>query len=202
VISCVALFASLGGTGYAAARLHSGATDAKAPAKHKAAPKFVTSAQVSKLIASYVASHHIGATGPAGAQGPAGAPGAEGKVGPQGPGAQRIDLSSGESAASQVANFGLWKLTLSCKATGTETVINGPGSFTFTESFGPTGGTASTSNGNVIVDGFGTGVGDGNQQGMHGFLSSGSTVMQIDLETTASSGPQTCGVIGDAIPIS
>jgi hypothetical protein len=37
---------------------------------------------------------------------------------------------------------------------------------------------------------------------MHGFLSSGSTVMQIDLETTATSGPQTCGVIGDAIPIS
>jgi hypothetical protein len=200
VIACVALFASLGGTGYAATQLHSGAIDAKAKSKAKA-PKTLTSGQVNKLIAAYVTAHHIGATGPAGAQGPAGAPGGEGKVGPQGPGAQRIDLSSGQSAATKVATFGPWTLTMTCEATGTVTVINGPGSFTFTESFGPMGGTASTSSSSVTVDGFGTGVGNGNQQGMHGFLRSGSTVIQLDLETTASSGPETCGVIGDAIPI-
>jgi hypothetical protein len=169
VISCVALFASLGGTGYAATQIHSGVA-AKAKSKHKAAPKFVTSAQVSKLIASYVASHHIGATGPAGAQGSAGAPGGEGKAGAPGPGAQRIDVTSGEAPATKIATFGPWSITMTCKSTGTETVINGPGSFTFTESFGPTKGTASTASDNVTVDGFFSGIGKGNQQGMHGYL--------------------------------
>lgn len=189
VISFIALFASLGGTGYAATH----------KSKHKA-PKPVTSAQVNKLIGAYVKAHHIGAVGPAGPQGQTGA---QGGVGPQGPGAQRIDVVSGEAPATKIASFGLWTLTMTCKSTGTETVINGPGSFTFTESFGPGKGTASTSSDDVTVDGFFTGVGNGAQQGMHGFLTSGSTMVELDLETTATkTSSQVCGVRGDAITAS
>jgi hypothetical protein len=203
VISCVALFASLGGTGYAATQLHSGAIDAKAKSKAKA-PKPLTSGQVNKLIAAYLTAHHIGATGPAGAQGSPGTPGTpggEGKVGPQGPGAQQIDVRSGEASATKIASFGPWTLTMACTSTGTETIINGPGSFTFTESFGKSN--AVTGSDDVTVDGFGTGVGNGAQQGMHGFLASGKTMVELNLETFASKSPgQVCGVIGDAIPIS
>lgn len=201
VISCVALFASLGGTGYAATQIDTGATAAKAQSKHKAAPKFVTSSQVNKLIASYLKSHHVGATGPAGAQGAAGGQGVEGKAGPQGPGAQQINVRSGEAPATKIATFGPWKLTMTCKSTGTETVINGPGSFTFTESFGLTN--AVTSSDDVTVDGFFTGVGNGAQQGMHGYLVSGTTMVELNLETFASKSPgQLCGVVGDVIPAS
>ncbi len=178
VISCVALFASLGGTGYAATQLHSGAIEAKAKSKAKA-PKPLTSGQVNKLIAAYLTAHHIGATGPAGAQGTAGAPGGEGKVGPQGPGAQQIDVRSGEASATKIATFGPWTLTMTCTNTGAETVINGPGSFTFTESFGKS--SATTGSDDVTVDGFGTGVGNGAQQGMHGFLASGKTMVELNL---------------------
>ena len=62
VVAGLALFASLGGTGYAASQQRSAASTAAS--KHKAAP--LTSKQVEKLIAAYVVHHHIGAVGAAG----------------------------------------------------------------------------------------------------------------------------------------
>lgn len=199
LISCVALFASLGGTGYAATQLHSGA----GAAKSKKAAKAVTKSEVNKLIAGYLKAHHVGAVGPAGPQGASGGAGAEGKTGPQGPGAQRIDVEQlGELAATKIATVGIWTLTLTCKNTGASVVINGPGQFRYTESFGPIGGTASTASNEVTVDGFTSGVGNGAQQGIHGFLTSGTTMEQLDLEITATNGGlfESCGVVGDAIP--
>jgi hypothetical protein len=87
VVAGLALFVSLGGTGYAASRLQSSATTAAS--RHRAAP--LTSKQVEKLIAAYVRHHHIGAVGATGSQGAtgpqgsAGATGAPGGTGPQGP---------------------------------------------------------------------------------------------------------------------
>jgi hypothetical protein len=66
VVACLALFAALGGTGYAATRLHSGtshAADSKARHRHRPKP---------------------GPQGPAGAQGPQGAQGEQGPAGPVG----------------------------------------------------------------------------------------------------------------------
>jgi hypothetical protein len=197
VIACIALFTSLGGTGYAATQVHFGATSAKAKSKRKPAPKYITSSQANKLIAAYIATHHI--TGPAGPQGPAGANGSnggEGKTGPQGPGAKQInDSQFGPVSGATIATLGPWTLTLTC-STGTEVKITGPGSFSYTESFGSVGGTATTASDNGTANGFTSDVGNGNQQGIRGFLTSGSTI-------TASGGLiEVCGVVGDAIPAS
>jgi hypothetical protein len=198
----VALFASLGGTGYAATHIDKGATAAKA--KPKAAPKYVTSSQVNKLIGSYLKAHHVGATGPQGPQGPqgtAGTAGTNGKAGAQGPGAQPIDVRTAGEVSGVETTIGPWSLTLDCSNTeGTKTVIDGPGTFTFTQSFGAT--KAETTSADVSVNGFATGVGNGVQQGMHGFLVSGSTIIELNLETYARKNTaQECGVIGDAIPV-
>jgi hypothetical protein len=203
VVAGLALFASLGGTGYAASQLRSPARTAAS--KHKAAP--LTSKQVNKLIAAYVAHHHIGARGPQGPAGPQGATGgtgAAGAKGPQGPGAQRIeDLQVGEVTDDTFAEVGPWTLTMTCKSTGVEMVINGPDFISYTESFGLLNEPAATASNHGGANGFTSGVGNGYQQGIHAFLTSGSTMEDLSLEITASKGPpEECEVVGDAIPAS
>src|SRR3954464_8023997 len=87
VLAVVAVFASLGGTGYATSKT----------------AKPLTKKQINKLIASYVKAHRSALKGPAGApggqgvQGVQGVAGASGNDGAAGPGANRI-LASGISA--------------------------------------------------------------------------------------------------------
>jgi len=199
LVAGLALFASLGGTGYAATQLRPAATTASR--RHKAAP--LTSKQVEKLIAAYVARHHIGAVGATGPQGAAGPSGAAGGRGPQGPGAQRIeDLQVGEVTDAKFATIGPWTLTMTCTAGGVEMVINGPGSISYTESLGGINKPAVTASNNGGANGFTSDIGNDNQQGLRGFLTTGSTMEELNLEITASEGPETCEVLGDAVPAS
>ena len=71
VIAVVALFVSLGGTGYAAKQITAGGS------KKKAAT--VTKAQVNKMIATYFAAHRAELKGEAGPVGAAGKNGAAGE---------------------------------------------------------------------------------------------------------------------------
>jgi hypothetical protein len=86
VISSLALFAAVGGTGYAATTV--AGSHATARKGHKKTTKALTSAQVNQLIASYFASHAAslhGAAGANGSPGPQGLPGGAGPAGPPGP---------------------------------------------------------------------------------------------------------------------
>jgi hypothetical protein len=221
IVSGIALFASLGGTGYAAARLSSPATDAASKNKHKAPAKPLSKSQVNKLIAAYLSAHHglrgvggaqglpgaQGVQGAQGAQGSAGAQGGIGGIGPQGPGAQQIVASQrAEVASTPVASFGLWTMALAC-AKGPEATITftGPGSVVYTRSFGTAGGKAETVNNKTVLGGGGLSLplsGTGQQMDVHGFLISGSTMEQVSLEVTVT-GPLIieCTVTGDAIPV-
>jgi hypothetical protein len=210
VISGIALFISLGGTGYAAAQLHSGATSATSNGGHKAPAKPLTAKQVKKLIAAYLAAHH-GLRGPAGPQGAAGATGLAGsqggigQTGPQGPGAQPIVYSErGEVASTPAATVGPWTVSLAC-ANGPKTTVEftGPGSIAYTVSIGS--GEATTFNNNTAIGaGITAAVAGVNQQmEVHGFLVSGSTMEQFSLEVNVT-GPLIidCTLVGDAIPVS
>lgn len=194
VLACIALFVSLGGTGYAAGRL-----GAEAAAPKKARP--VTASQVNKLIAAYVKAHHIGATGPQGLQGPQGSAGAAGGPGPAGPGPQPISASLvGEHAIGTVATVGPWTVGFGCGEKGkiAELKINGPGTLTAgiqIEAFGASegktysvhggfGGTGTTVNGVSIT---------------HGYMVNEATVEQYDL-AIYQQGTE-CSIVGSAIPI-
>ncbi len=197
-VAGIALFASLGGTGYAASQLRSPA--ATASSTHSAPP--LTSKKVNKLIAAYIAHHHIGARGPQGLQGATGGAGAPGSRGPQGPGAQRIeDRQAGVVNGERFATVGPWALTMNCGPAGIEMEITGPGSISYTESFGGFNKTAATASNNGGANGFTSAIGNGNQQGLFAFLTSGSTMEELNLEITASEGDN-CAVVGDAIPAS
>jgi hypothetical protein len=120
----LALFISLGGTGYAASRIDLGASAAKS---HKPAP--ITAKQVNKLIASYVSSHHIGAKGPEGKQGAPGASGGQGGQGVKGdpgPGAKRIALDLSSAFPGEKVSFGPWTLLVTCAASETHISVEGP----------------------------------------------------------------------------
>ncbi len=86
VVAVVALFAALGGTGYAATSLV-----AQTAAKHHKTTKPLTKAQVQALVAAYFRLHarqlagKNGSNGTSGTNGPNGANGANGAVGPSGP---------------------------------------------------------------------------------------------------------------------
>src|SRR3954451_11319541 len=95
VLAVVAVFASLGGTGYA-------------PSK---TTKPLTRKQINKLIASYVKAHRSALKGPAGApgvQGVQGVAGATGNDGAAGPGANRIHDSrvSAQATAQPAGSVG------------------------------------------------------------------------------------------------
>ncbi len=207
-ISLIALFVSLGGTSYAATEL----AGAHAASKHKA-PAPVTAAQVNKLIRSYVAAHHLGATGLQGAAGTPGAPGGRGETGPAGPGAIPISDSVASEGVTQAAALGPWTVSMSCKRESggaknlvVEMQLRGPGSYFGTLSIDSTGNESATYNNNGEFGGGQTGaaVGQNGQIDWHGFLTSGSTTYQYSMEFTAKNplGTTYCQVVGDGIPVS
>ena len=79
VLAAIALFVSLGGTGYAATTLTAGTSDHAQAAATKS--KTLTKAQVNKLIGAYIANHQLSLRGPAGPAGPAGGAGPTGGTG-------------------------------------------------------------------------------------------------------------------------
>jgi hypothetical protein len=110
----------------------------------------------------------------------------------------------GEVTGATFAALGPWQLTMTCGAGGVEMVITGPGSISYTESFGGLNKAASTASDNGGANGFTSSIGNGNQQGIHAFLVSGRAMEDLNLEISASEGPpsETCVVQGDAIPAS
>jgi hypothetical protein len=90
IISCIALFVALGGTGYAATRLAAtpaNVSSAPAPtyakAKHKPSQKALIKAAVAKYVKAHK-SEFIGPRGLTGGAGPQGDPGPKGETGPAG----------------------------------------------------------------------------------------------------------------------
>lgn len=203
-IACLALFASLGGTGYAASRLngHTARTS-----KHA---KPLTKRAVGKLIAAYFKAHKhalAGATGPRGATGATGAPGARG---PAGPGVIPVvaTYDSTTSGAHDIALFGGWTVGLACNTSGANGIVTifGPGSYTHSTTLGTSGGPpvstsvdfGPTNSGGVVLL-----VNTGEQVADSGFLKVGSTVYQLELQLTATNagGIETCNLLGDAIRV-
>jgi Collagen triple helix repeat (20 copies) len=237
VIALVALFVSLGGTGYAASQ-GTGAGASKA----KTAAKPVTKAQVNKMIAGYLTAHRAelqGATGPGGAAGKNGDAGAKGdaggkgdqgekgdtgdkgdsgdqgdkgdtgdkgergEAGPQGPGAISLVYSgSPVQGPKQLATVGPWTFTLTCEPIGTNSTltINGPGELTQSVSTG----SVPTLTNTPIGAGQTLQVNIGQHLVETGFLTSGTTTYQLDIQMRAEfpSPFLSCPVVGDAIPVS
>jgi hypothetical protein len=190
VIGAIALFAALGGTGYAAS--HSG----KSPTK----------AQVKKMIAAYVNSHKKELTGAAGSAGAAGGPGPAGAAGP---GAVRIfaEGSSTESGSHPAGNAGPWTVTLLCSGStpNATMVVHGPGTAIGTDSISNGGAPAATYVGTpVLAEGMNLAVNDGAQLSATTFLRSGSTLYELKFLITAENGGlfTNCSLVGDAIPVS
>jgi hypothetical protein len=194
VIAVVAVFASLGGTGYATSKT----------------AKPLTKKQINKLIASYVKARRSTLKGPAGAaggQGVQGVPGTNGKDGAAGPGATRI-LASGSSAdgaAQPAGTVGPWSFTLTCDGGGATFTVHGPGTTGGTTSLAGGGGAATTYVGaeGAIGTGASSGVSPGAQMSQTLFLRSGSTIAEVKILMTAVDPGlfNTCDVIGDAIPV-
>jgi hypothetical protein len=215
VIAVIALFVSLGGTGYAAKQI----TDAGAA--RKPATKSLTKPQVNKMIAAYFASHRAelkgaqGAAGTAGKNGGAGTKGDRGEkgdqgdrgekgdIGPQGPGA--ISLvhtgSSAESGSQPVATVGPWTVTLTCSPdpTNSTLTIKGPGELS--QSSVLSGGSPVVTSGST-TSGAKIEVNTGPHRAVTGFLTSGSTTYELNVQTWAESGLfEVCRVVGDAIAV-
>jgi hypothetical protein len=190
ILSGVALFIALGGTGYAAT--------------HSAATKPVTKSTVNKLIAKYVKSHKKELTGAAGAPGSIGGAGG---VGPQGPGAIQLHAnnSSTESSAMTAGTAGPWTISLKCNGGNATMKVDGPGTAEGTSSLAGGGGTADTYvNGPAqIGGGLGYVIGVGGQQSLDLFLRSGSTMFEVRAVVTAVNGGlfTDCDLAGDAIPV-
>jgi len=209
VLAAIALFASLGGTGYAATRL---AGSPEHPAR-AAKAKPLTKKQVNKLIAKYFASHRSQLRGPAGAPGTAGTQGVQGVQGIQGaagPGATRIAASqTGNTAATSVATVGPWTVSLACTSSGIFNAmvsIAGPGDYWATKTLAVANGPAAQSsevNGLVTGGSPGFSVPTTDQLAETTFLGSGSTLAELNLQATAtaSAGVETCTLVGDAIPV-
>src|SRR3954470_23527576 len=194
VLAVVAVFASLGGTGYATSKT----------------AKPLTKKQINKLIASYVKAHRSALKGPAGApggQGGQGVPGASGNDGAAGPGANRI-LASGISAdatAQPAGSVGPWSFTLTCNGGGATFTVHGPGTTGGTTSLASGNGAATTYVGaeGAIGTGATSAVAPGAQMSQTLFLRSGSTIAEVKILMTAVDPGlfNTCDVIGDAIPV-
>jgi hypothetical protein len=231
VIAAVALFASLGGTGYAAAGGAGGGPGRGAEHANTArkAPARLTTGQVNKLIAAYVRTHRAqvtgadGAAGPAGPAGPAGAQGPVGPAGgvgpkgdtgsigpighdgPQGPGAVAIrDSELGGASNSSVATFGPWTVSYTCSTSPAQSTvtITGPGNYSRSTELGTSGPTLAQSTGSLPVS---LTVSNANGQGSESVvLQSGTTLDHVTLEQTAFNGGlfETCNLTGDAVPAS
>jgi hypothetical protein len=221
VIAVLALFVSLGGTGYAAKQITTGGS------KKKPAAGAVTKAQVNKLIAAYFTAHRAelkggqGPAGTAGKNGDAGAKGAQGdkgdqgskgdqgirgekgETGPQGPGAISLVYagSSAEVGSQPVATVGPWTVTLLCDASKTPNstlTIKGPGELTQSSVLfngSPVLSNVSTTSGAKIEL-----TNAQQRRAVTGFLTSGATTYELNIQMSAESSLfQSCPVAGDAI---
>jgi collagen triple helix repeat protein len=215
VIAVVALFVSLGGTGYAAKQITVGSSKTKAGAS-------VTKAQVNKMIASYFTKHRAelkgeqGQAGAAGKNGESGARGAKGdqgdkgekgdqgvrgekgETGPQGPGAINLTTSLTEIGTHALATVGPWTVTLTCNpsAPNSTLTIKGPGELTQSVTTGASPVLSSV----VIGAGKSLTVNNGGQLAETGFLTSGTTTYELNVQMTAEQPLiETCPVVGDAI---
>jgi hypothetical protein len=211
VLAGIAVFASLGGTGYAASKLAGGAPE-HARASKSAKP--LTKKQINKLIASYVKKHRAtlkGAAGSPGAQGSQGIQGPVGTNGAAGPGATRIVASGSSTTGGEqpVVTVGPWSFTLTCSGSPTNAVVtvHGPGSISSATQlqFQGNPGTTFVSDGAIPIGGgytFGVNTDARALQTM--FLQSGSTLVEAKLHLTATNGGlfEDCELVGDAIPVS
>jgi pilus assembly protein FimV len=207
VIALIALFVSLGGTGYAASRIaasHSRSAGAQAS-------KALTKRQINALIAGYFKAHQAGLVGQTGSAGTAGAPGAAGAPGtqgPQGPGALPIVASttSATAGAQPAGTAGPWSFTLTCGGGGATFTIHGPGTVGGTTSLASGVGAATTYVGTSgsIGSGANSSIGSGGQMSQTEFLQSGSTLYEVKMLMTAVNGGlfNNCTLVGDAIPVS
>jgi hypothetical protein len=212
VIAGLALFISLGGTGYAAMTWATRARNAAGKQK-KPVPKTLTTAQVDTL-AAYYARHHVAvSTGPARtpAAGDASAKRevagrrAERQAGAQPAGAQKLLVEAISGTAPETLTLGLWKLTFSCVAGEAKLAIKGPGTLDYTSTFGDPGAAGATVNdhGSTEGSGFQTAVASKRQQELHGFLADESTLEQLTYEATAENGGmfEQCDLYGAAVAI-
>jgi hypothetical protein len=213
VLSALALFIALGGTGYATSRL----VVQHAPEAH--ATKSLSKAQINKLIASYVGKHKSqlrGVPGPQGAQGsqgPVGPKGADGvagtngKDGTPGPGPIRINSTIISSSSNQPAGtVGPWTITFSCAAGGPASMkITGPGDLSTTSwiASGNNPGTTYVGAFNPIGSGATYAVAVGAQLSQEIWLQNGSSLYQLNTIMTANNGGlfENCELQGDAIPV-
>ncbi len=210
LIAGLALFISLGGTGYAAMTWATRARNAAGKQK-KPVPKTLTTAQVDTLAAYYARHHVTVSTGPARAPGAANAKRAvlgtraDRQVGAQRPGAQKLIAEEISAAAPETFTLGLWKLTFSCLAGEARLAIKGPGTLDYTSTFGDPGapGTTVNDHGSTEGSGFQTAVASKRQQELHGFLVDESTLEQLSYEATAENGGmfEQCDLYGSAIPV-
>jgi hypothetical protein len=216
-VAVVALFASMGGTGYAATQVGS-----RRSATHPKA-KAMSTAQVKRLIAGYVHGHTAqlrgsagaaGAVGPAGVAGPTGDTGAKGDtgtkgdtgvkgdIGPQGPGAVPINETElGGASNPSVATFGPWTVSFSCSVSPAQdtVTVSGPGAFWRSDELGTTSVTLNQTSGSLPASLTVTNTAAQGSQTL--MLQSGTDVDQVTLEQTATNGLfQTCRLIGEAIP--
>jgi Collagen triple helix repeat (20 copies) len=213
IVSGVALFASMGGTGYAATQVEAHHAE---PGKTKTT-KAMTPTRVDKLIAGYVHAHatqlrgpqgSAGVTGPAGPAGTTGLaglkgdPGLPGQPGAQGPGAVPItDTELGSEANPSVATFGPWTVSFSCSVTPEQATVtvSGPGNYWRSSELGTSSVTDNQTNGSLPVSLTVTNTAAQGSQTL--MLQSGSVLDQVTLEQTASIGLfENCALVGDAIP--
>jgi hypothetical protein len=193
-VSVVALFAALGGTGFAASHGH------EAAHKH-AASGTLTPARVKKLIVSYLHAHPH--PGPRGAAGAAGGPG---QTGPPGPGAKQITSSvAGPRTPFPIATVGPWTVLLECGA-GVSVNILGPGNYYDTTVAGAPGISTPTTthinNGTMGDAGVTANTGANTQMSADVQLISAATMYELHLQMTVTgSGEGNCTVAGSAIPV-
>jgi hypothetical protein len=219
IVAGLALFASMGGTGYAATR-----TGAHHVAKQKTkTTKALTAAKVNKLIAGYIHAHAkqmrgaagpagvIGVAGPAGPTGVAGPkgdpglpgqPGQPGQPGAQGPGAVPIaDTELGSESDPSVATFGPWTVSFSCSVSpdSATVTVTGPGNYWRSDELGTSSVTLNQTSGTLPVSLTVTNAAAQGSQTL--MLQSDSMLEQVTLEQTASSALfENCSLAGDAIP--
>jgi len=194
VIACIALFAAMGGTGYAA--------------QHTSKP--LSKSQINKLIASYFKKHKSQFVGPRGATGPAGANGTNGTNGdrgPQGPGAIKLSLSttSATAGAQAVGTAGPWSFTLTCPPGGpAQFTVHGPGNVGGTTIIGGSPATSYVGGMGPIGGGATSAVGTGGNMALNDQLQSGSSLDNLNVLISAGNGGlfETCNVVGEAIPVS
>lgn len=174
----------------------------------------MTEAQVNQMIAAYFTAHRAdlkgeqgsagkngsagdkGAQGDMGEKGDQGVRGEKGETGPQGPGAISLNTSLTEIGTHPLATVGPWTVTLTCLAspsTNSTLTIKGPGDLTQSVA---TGGSPALSSA-AIGSGKSLTVNNGQHLAETGFLTSGTTTYQLNIQMSAEEpGIENCPVVG------